>query len=75
VIKNNQDLILRIESYISCSELKPELRSILEQCISRLENWIEIYCGECGETFHAPECPCYINKSEHPLLKPFLRTD
>jgi len=53
----------------------PSIKILIKECIIHLENWIEIYCGECGETFEAPECPCYVEKSEHPLLKPFLRTD
>lgn len=50
------------------------IKLLIEECIRQLDEWIEIYCGECGEVFYSPECPCY-NKSEHPLLKPFLRTD
>ncbi len=85
----NEDIISRLKaSKLECKD--SDLINLLQECISKFENRIEVYCGQCGEIFYTPDCPCYTGangavkdvqmvsqaqESDHPLLKQFLKTD
>jgi|LakMenE01Jun11ns_1017448.scaffolds.fasta_scaffold7812912_1 hypothetical protein len=68
----NDELIERLKFFRSSTEDR-ELRSLLSQCVDALSEWQPIVCGECSETFYAPDCDC--TKKEHPLLKFFLKVN
>jgi len=66
----NEDIICKLSNYIAQSN-DSDFRKTLNYCIDALSNWQPIVCGECSETFYAPDCDC--TKRDHPLLKSFLR--